>query len=111
MFTPLIDANNLLTNIDPATGQTFTAKDGSVFDRALIHPDRNDIAPRVGVAWSVTPRMVMRGGCGVFYQQTDRYGSESQLGTEPAAAGRCVDHRQLRRRRARRSRSRRASRR
>ncbi len=80
MFTPLIDRNNLLTNIDPATGQTFTAKDGSVFDRALIHPDRNDIAPRVGVTWSVTPRMVMRGGWGVFYQQTDRYGSESQLG-------------------------------
>ena len=35
--------------------RSFTAKDGSVFDRTLIHPDRNDIAPRVGVAWSVTP--------------------------------------------------------
>ena len=51
-----------------------------MFDRALIHPDRNDIAPRVGVTWSVTPRVVLRGGWGVFYQQTDRYGSESQLG-------------------------------
>ena len=58
----------------------FTAKDGSVFDRALIHPDRNDFAPRVGVAWSATPAVVLRGGYGVFYQQTDRYGSESQLG-------------------------------
>jgi len=80
LFTPLIDKNNLMTNIDPATGQMFTAKDGSVFDRALIHPDRNDIAPRVGVSWSVSPRLVVRGGFGVFYQQTDRYGSESQLG-------------------------------
>jgi Carboxypeptidase regulatory-like domain/TonB dependent receptor-like, beta-barrel len=80
LFTPLIDKNNLMTNIDPATGQTFTAKDGSVFDRALIHPDRNDIAPRVGVSWSISPRLVVRGGFGVFYQQTDRYGSESQLG-------------------------------
>ncbi|MEO8678739.1 MAG: TonB-dependent receptor [Vicinamibacterales bacterium] len=80
LFTPLLDKNNLLTNIDPATGQTFTAKDGSLFDRALVHPDRNDIAPRVGVSWSVSPRLVVRGGFGVFYQQTDRYGSESQLG-------------------------------
>ena len=79
-FTPLLDRNNLLTNIDPATGQVFTAKDGSVFDRALVHPDRDDFAPRVGVTWSVTPAIVLRGGWGVFYQQTDRYGSESQLG-------------------------------
>ena len=80
MFTPMLDRNNLLTNIDPATGAVFQAKDGSIFDRALIHPDRDDIAPRVGVTWSVTPTVVLRGGWGVFYQQTDRYGSESQLG-------------------------------
>jgi hypothetical protein len=79
-FTPLADRNNQLTNIDPATGQIVTASDGDVFDRTLIHPDRNDIAPRVGVAWTVTPRLVLRGGYGIFYQQTDRYGSESQLG-------------------------------
>ena len=79
-FTPLADRNNQLTNIDPATGQILTARDGSVFERTLIHPDRNDIAPRVGVAWTMTPTVVWRGGYGVFYQQTDRYGSESQLG-------------------------------
>jgi hypothetical protein len=80
MFTPMLDRNNLLTNIEPSTGAVFYAKDGSVFDRALIHPDRDDFAPRVGVTWSVTPTVVLRGGWGVFYQQTDRYGSESQLG-------------------------------
>jgi hypothetical protein len=79
-FTPLLDRNNLLTNIDPATGQRFTATDGNIFDRALIHPDRDDIAPRIGVTWSATDRIVFRGGYGVFYQQFDRYGSESQLG-------------------------------
>lgn len=79
-FTPLLDRNNLLTNLDPATGRTFTARDGSIFDRALIHPDRDDIAPRLGVSWSVTDRLVFRGGYGIFYQQFDRYGSESQLG-------------------------------
>jgi hypothetical protein len=80
-FTPLFDRNNLLTNIDPATGQVVTAQaSGSVRERSLINPDRNDFAPRVGAAWSMTPRVVMRAGYGTFYQQTDRYGSESQLG-------------------------------
>ncbi len=79
-FTPLFDRSNKLTNIDPATGQVFTATDGSVFDRALIRPDTNDFAPRVGVAWTPLERLALRGGVGIFYQQFDRYGSESQLG-------------------------------
>lgn len=80
-FTPQFDRNHLLTNIDPATGSVvLAAADGSVRERTLIDPDRNDIAPRVSVAWSVTPRVVFRAGYGIFYQQSDRYGSESQLG-------------------------------
>jgi outer membrane receptor protein involved in Fe transport len=80
-FTPLFDRDNQLTNIDPATGQIVTAQAaGSVRERTLINPDRNDFAPRVGVAWTLAPSVVLRGGYGIFYQQTDRYGSESQLG-------------------------------
>ena len=79
-FTPMFDRDNLLTNIDPATGAIVTAHDGSVRDRTLIEPEHNDIAPRVSVAWSANPRVVLRAGYGVFYQQQDRYGSESQLG-------------------------------
>jgi hypothetical protein len=79
-FTPLFDRNNLLTNIDPATGAVVTARDGSVFDRALVHPDTNDFAPRVGAAWTPAARLAIRAGAGIFYQQFDRYGSESQLG-------------------------------
>ena len=78
-FTPMLDKNNQMTNIDPATGQRFTAKDGSVFERALIHPDKNNFAPRVAIAYSASPRFVIRGGYGIYYQHTDRYGSESQL--------------------------------
>ncbi len=83
-FTPMLDRNSLLTNIDPATGKTFTAtKDGSIFERALINPDRNNFAPRVGFSWRVADKMVVRGGFGVFYQHTDRYGSESQMALNP----------------------------
>jgi hypothetical protein len=79
-FTPQFDRNNLLTNIDAATGAVVTARDGSVRERTLIEPDRNDLAPRVSIAWSASPRVVLRAGYGLFYQQSDRYGSESQLG-------------------------------
>jgi hypothetical protein len=82
-FTPLFERQNRMTNIDPATGQVLNGSDGSAFDRGLVHPDRNNIAPRVGVAWTMTPRLVWRGGYGVFYQATDRYGSESQLAMNP----------------------------
>lgn len=83
-FTPMFDRNGLLTNIDPATGARITAQeDGSVFERALINPDRNNFAPRVGFAWRPTEKMVLRGGFGVFYQHTDRYGSESQMALNP----------------------------
>ena len=43
-------------------------------------PDTNDIAPRVGVVWTPVERLALRAGFGIFYQQFDRYGSESQLG-------------------------------
>ncbi|MBI3491244.1 MAG: TonB-dependent receptor [Acidobacteria bacterium] len=80
-FTPMFDANNQLTNIIPETGEIVVAKDsGSVYDRTLINPERKDFAPRAGFAWSASPRTVLRGGYGIFYQQQDRYGSESQLG-------------------------------
>jgi hypothetical protein len=83
-FTPMLDRNGLLTNIDPATGQRFTAtQDGSVFERALIEPDRNNFAPRAGFSWRAAEKLVVRGGFGVFYQHTDRYGSESQMGLNP----------------------------
>ncbi len=47
--TPPREKNNALANFDPATGTMVFAKDGSLYDRALIHPDRNNFAPRVGI--------------------------------------------------------------
>lgn len=83
-FTPMLDRRGLLTNIDPATGQRITAtEDGSIAERALIDPDRNNVAPRVGFTWRPTDRMVVRGGFGIFYQHTDRYGSEAQMALNP----------------------------
>lgn len=35
-------------------------------DRLAFHRDRNNFQPRVGIAWSVTPKWVVRGGYGLF---------------------------------------------
>ncbi|MBI3281260.1 MAG: TonB-dependent receptor, partial [Acidobacteria bacterium] len=35
--------------------------------RALVNTDRNNWAPRLGLAWQVTQRSVLRAGAGVFY--------------------------------------------
>jgi hypothetical protein len=37
------------------------------FGRGAYKPDKNDFAPRVGLAWSVTPQTVIRTGGGIYY--------------------------------------------
>ena len=44
------------------------ARDGRLGDR-LIASDKNDFAPRLGIAWSPTDRWTIRTGGGVFYSQ------------------------------------------
>src|SRR5205823_9044387 len=48
-------------------------------DRALVNPDRNNIAPRIGLTYAPTTQSVFRGGYGIFYNLYDRIGSEDQL--------------------------------
>ena len=81
--TPPREKDNALANFDPATGTMVFAKDGSLYDRALIHPDRNNFAPRGGFAYSPRDRWVMRGAYGIFYSHTVRQGREGMLGFNP----------------------------
>ena len=37
------------------------------FGRGAYKPDYNDIAPRLGLAWSVNPKTVVRAGGGIYY--------------------------------------------
>jgi hypothetical protein len=69
--SPLVEKDNRQSNFDlPApfgngTGQQIFAKDGSLYDRALYHPYYNGWEPRLGVSWSATDRLVLRGGYGI----------------------------------------------
>src|SRR2546425_1630556 len=73
--TPMWEANNVLSNFNPASHTMIVAKDGSIADRALVNPDRNNIGPRLGFAYTFTPRTALRGGWGVSYVHNQRTGA------------------------------------
>ena len=47
--------------------------------RSLIDPDRNNFGPRLGFAYTVTPRTVIRGGYGISYVHFSRAGGGDLL--------------------------------
>src|SRR5262245_59510906 len=81
--TPVVEANNQFSNFNLLTGTITVAKDGSLFERALVHQDRNNFAPRFGFAYSPTDGWVVRGAYGIFYNHTDRQGREGLMGFNP----------------------------
>ena len=46
--TPLWERDNNWTNFDPATNTLVQATNGSLYNRALVHPDYKDFGPRIG---------------------------------------------------------------
>ncbi len=72
------EARNRMTNLNPSTGQTFTPATSTV-GRGLVNPDKNNFAPRLGLAYHISPNWVLRAGYGRFYQLFERIGSEDQM--------------------------------
>lgn len=72
---PYTEANNRIANLDVAPGFTsavpvLSGQSGpynGVFPASLIEPDRNDWAPRVGIAWKPQKKTVVRAGYGINY--------------------------------------------
>ncbi|HET6318065.1 MAG TPA: TonB-dependent receptor, partial [Chloroflexota bacterium] len=77
--TPQWERDNQLTNYDPANKTMIQAKDGSLYDRALVDPDRNNLGPRLGFAYAADQRTVLRGGYGVAYVHFHRAGGGNLL--------------------------------
>ena len=104
-FTPVIEKDNLVSNFDPdangGRGALVTANPGDlgqvpcdfecvqrvqgdgIFSRALVRPDRNNLAPRFGAAYRVADHTVIKGGYAIFYQALDRVGSSAALPYNP----------------------------
>jgi hypothetical protein len=77
--TPQWEANNVLSNWDPTTHKMIQAKDGSIYDRALVNPDRNNFGPRLGLAYSIQRQTVLRAGYGISYVHFNRAGGGNLL--------------------------------
>src|SRR5262249_53104729 len=72
---PAVNGENYQTNFNPTgSGSIVTAKDGSLTDRALVNPDYNNVAPRLGIAYQIDDKTILRTGYGIFYQLFERYG-------------------------------------
>ena len=93
--SPLTELNDKLANLDIAPGFTAVApvlpgQVGSItgihYPSSLINPDRNNFAPRVGLAWKPFSKTVARAGYSVNYN-LGQYGSLAiQLGFQPPFA-------------------------
>ncbi|MEO6817901.1 MAG: carboxypeptidase regulatory-like domain-containing protein [Edaphobacter sp.] len=77
--TPQWERDNKLANFDPTTNTLIQAKNGSIYDRALVHVPMKNWGPRFGFAWSQSPSTVVRGGYGISYTQYNREGGENNL--------------------------------
>jgi hypothetical protein len=55
------------------------AREGSVYDRALVNLDKNNFAPRIGAAYSLDEKTVIRAAYGSSYVQFNRLGGENLL--------------------------------
>lgn len=64
--SPYAEIDNNASNFDPLTKQILLAGRGGN-SSTLINPDKNNFMPRVGFAYKVTDRTVLRAGYGLFY--------------------------------------------
>ena len=89
-------ANGTPTYLIPATGKddrslstsftTLLAKDGIALEstdkygKGLVQTQKTNFAPRVGFAYQITPKLVARGGFGIFYNSFENQGYGPNIG-------------------------------
>ena len=80
--SPPVDAEDRATVFDLATRSIVPVGTNGV-PRSGFEPDRNNFAPRVGFAWSIDRYTVLRGGYGVYYDQSPLAPAESLYFNSP----------------------------
>lgn len=114
LITPFIEKNDLMVNFDPTLTNPVSGQPG-VFvipstkalplidtrivsygyvtagqagvGRGLVKPDKNNFAPRLGVAWAIGDKSVIRGGYGIFYPTSAAQGVRDPMASAPFNQG------------------------
>jgi len=89
--SPFTEINNRIVNLDAAPGFSAvvpvqpnqTGAFGGHFPATLLKPDRNNFAPRVGIAWKVKNKTVIRAGYGINYNTRAYQSIVQQLAFQP----------------------------
>ncbi|MEO6804371.1 MAG: TonB-dependent receptor, partial [Granulicella sp.] len=66
-YQPYTEINNILSNFDINTGKIVVAGINGVNKYGNVKPDYTNIAPRIGFAYTVAPKTVLRGGFGLSF--------------------------------------------
>jgi trimeric autotransporter adhesin len=93
--SPLVEAQNQIVNLDVTHGFTAAVPvlpgqtgqlSGTAFPRSLVRPDRNNFAPRAGIAWKPFRNTVVRAGYGINYNNAQYNTIASQMTFQPPFA-------------------------
>ena len=120
LITPFVDKNNLMVNFDPTFVDPQTGRHGRFIvptadviskvdpaivaygvvtadvagvGRGLVNGDKTNFAPRLGFAFRVNDRTVLRGGYGIFFPTSAAQGIRDALDSAPFNQGRTKDDR------------------
>jgi hypothetical protein len=116
LISPFIEKNDLMVNFDPTLTNPVNGQPG-VFvipstkavplvdprivsfgyltagqthqgiGRGLVRTDKNNFAPRIGIAWALNDKTVVRGGYGIFYPTSAAQGVRDPLASAPFNQG------------------------
>lgn len=82
----VLPSNKTLQYVDPsiiAFGYVLAGNSGLGVGRSLVRPDRSDINPRIGAAFRITDRSVLRGGYGIFTPTSTAHVIRDPIATNP----------------------------
>jgi len=93
-LSPYREAGNHLVNLDvppdfTAAVPVLAGQSGpfmGAYPDTIVKPDRNNVAPRLGIAWRPKPRLVVRAGYGINYSSPVYQGMARQLAAQPPFA-------------------------
>ncbi len=95
-FAPLTEKYNRLSNLDIAPGFTGVAvvtpdaigPYSGKFSNGLVDPDKNNVSPRIAVAWKPWPKkdLLIRSGYGIYYNGSIFNQFPARLASQPPFA-------------------------